>query len=619
MEVSGVSLMRIKILARDSPLSIPFSIPKHRNPPKLKCVLSSANTAAAQRLCTPPPCIPPPMVTVSAATLRAFALVTAVKLLLVPCYYSTDFEVHRNWLAVTGTRPLREWYVDTTSQWTLDYPPLFAYFESALAVVANVVDPKMLAVRATPYASSACVLFQRISVIAGDVFLAIGTWFAATTPTRTKKKNSKTFAVASATLLVLFSPGLLLVDHVHFQYNGLGLGILVLAIGFAGRGDALFAAFFFSVAVHFKHVFLYAAPAFATHLLARHVPGGWRMGWRTDRVLLVKITRRIASYVSVAAFVTAVSLGPFIANGQLLVVTNRLFPFERGLTHAFWACNFWALYNAGDKILVKALRFSGAVSQNAVVPTANFAGGMAGAGGSFLQTHLALPAVTPSMANVLVLLSSLPALYAHAVRKSPDEARKQTKQTLNPSALPKLVAHCNSCAFYFGWHVHEKAILTVLVPFGLAVALDADDERIDAGDFAKVAGQFLFLSVVGTYALMPLLFEPWEWLLKHFILLLWVVCVVGLVRQVIETKRAPGEDSRHPLFTQTQFLFLTTCLPVVELYRTFGHFLVFGPEKMQFLPLALVSATCAAGVTHALGAQTYANVKNILVRQGKTY
>jgi hypothetical protein len=57
----------------------------------------------------------------------------------------------------------------------------------------------------------------------------------------------------------------------------------------------------------------------------------------------------------------------------------------------------------------------------------------------------------------------------------------------------------------------------------------------------------------------------------------------------------------------------------VELYRTFGHFLVFGPEKMQFLPLALVSATCAAGVTHALGAQTYANVKNILVRQGKTY
>ena len=156
-----------------------------------------------------------------------------MKVLMFPLYRSTDFEVHRNWLAITHSLPISEWYVDRTSEWTLDYPPLFAWFEWVLSQVARLVDPAMLEVANLDYASEATVAFQRTTVIVTELVLMLAVHLHCE---RLKMRGASRDALF---MLVSLSPGLLIVDHIHFQYNGLLLGVQAIGLLWASCGGAI--------------------------------------------------------------------------------------------------------------------------------------------------------------------------------------------------------------------------------------------------------------------------------------------------------------------------------------------------------------------------------------------
>lgn len=147
---------------------------------------------------------------------------------------------------------------------------------------------------------------------------------------------------------ILLSPALLIIDHIHFQYNGFLYGVLILSLVFARKQSTmLLSAVLFAALLCLKHIYLYLAPAYFVYLLRKYC---------LDQKSLLRI--RFGNCLKLAlglVGVFGIAFGPFVYWGQLGQVLSRLFPFSRGLCHAYWAPNIWAMYSFSDRVLIYGL------------------------------------------------------------------------------------------------------------------------------------------------------------------------------------------------------------------------------------------------------------------------
>lgn len=520
-------------------------------------------------------------------------------------------------MAITYNLPIKDWYFDTTSEWTLDYPPLFAAFEFLLGLIAHVLNlTDTLALTESPNRTESTIVYQKITVILSDCLYYYAVYklchslkpLVRSNATKEVKNNKKgndqaqqqqqnvvssdqilsdaiyrPDATSCIALLLLLQPGLLLVDHIHFQYNGFLSGILLLSLASIIEGRYFSGSFWFALLLNFKHIYLYCAPAYGMYILASYC-----MAKVEDKNRIVTFISKAGRLGSVVILIFVIIYFPFGDQKTLRQIVNRLFPFKRGLTHAYWAPNAWSIYNLVDKILATIFKDSlkvtfdlESISRTKTVTSTS----------GLVQEydHQHLPSVKPLTTFVLVGCFMVPIVVKFLFRIGERSSR----------LFMKGVTLAAFTSFMFGWHVHEKAIILVLLPM---IPISFTDPNL--------RDTFLRLTLAGTYSLFPLLFKPGEYMTKLTILLAYYSYARSQNPMSDRHNNQPAEhqskDFLRPLWCKLYSMFdriFVIILVLNELYITLIHGRLnygWNPlarlNKYDFLPLMLTSGLSALGI-----------------------
>ncbi|KAL7786778.1 glycosyltransferase family 57 protein [Trichoderma ceciliae] len=388
-----------------------------------------------------------------------------------------DYEAQRHWMEITAHLPVSQWYFHDLEWWGLDYPPLTAYHSWLLGKIGTLIKPEWFALVSSRGSNDAMLkIYMRATVVASEylVFVPAATVFVR----RFSRLNGvHTWTSNLALVAILMQPSTILIDHVHFQYNTVMLGLVVASMSSMLAERYKWAAVFFVAALGFKQMALYYAFSVFSYLLGRCVT----TGINPTRLLGIALVTGLSFGVLVLPLALGVlydksrgidarpelkgstaplPIFPFLVNyvdtqhfyypivEQLVQVVHRVFPFSRGLFEDKVA-NFWCALNT----IVKLRKFPVQLLQKAAL------------GATLLS-------VIPP--NVILFL----------------RPRK--------SALPIAFAATAWGFFLFSWQVHEKSVLLPLMPMTLLLAGKQ-------GMNGEVRAWVGFANLLGAWTMFPLL------------------------------------------------------------------------------------------------------------------
>ncbi|NXC43220.1 ALG6 glucosyltransferase, partial [Penelope pileata] len=325
-----------------------------------------------------------------------------------------DYEAQRHWQEVTYNLPMGQWYFNTSDNnllyWGLDYPPLTAYHSFLCAYIAKLINPDWIALHTSRgYESQSHKLFMRSTVFVADLLVyipAVILYCCSLKETSTKKKAS----IHCCALCILLYPGLILIDHGHFQYP-LSLGFALWGVLGLSYDWDLLGSVAFCLALNYKQMELYHSLPFFCYLLGKCFKKGLK---GKGLLLLTKLAGTV-----VVSF--AVCWLPFCTDvEQTTQVLRRLFPIDRGFPQDKVA-NVWCSLS----VLIKV--------KDIVSPPAQL-----------------------KLSFAVTFLSLLPTCV---------------KLTVQPSlrGFKLALVSCALSFFLFSFQVHEKSILLVSVPVCLII------------------------------------------------------------------------------------------------------------------------------------------------------
>ncbi|KAG7661632.1 ALG6 [[Candida] subhashii] len=329
-----------------------------------------------------------------------------------------DFEAQRHWMEITINLPLSQWYYFDLEYWGLDYPPLTAYHSYIIGLIGGFINGDWFALDSSRgIETDELRFFMRFMAIVSELIIYIPAVLSIANMLG-KKFNVNRMDQIIISLVIINQAHLVLIDHGHFQFNSVMLGLFVYSVIDLAKGNLILASIWFVSCINFKQMGLYYSLFIFFYILSQ----------------LNSFSHLISVGITVVA-TQIVYLLPFIIHKpeSILQIVHRVFPLGRGLFEDKVA-NFWCTTNT----IIK-------------------------------YRDIIDPQDLPKLALLATLVATVPIniLLFFKLRKKPDNIR-----------IPGMIYGfaINSLSFYlFSFQVHEKSILVPLIPISLLLLIDHND------------------------------------------------------------------------------------------------------------------------------------------------